>query len=487
MTNDEIPNDEGIPNSEARIRPWAFGYRSSLGISSFVILLAWASVAQCQTPDRKPNIVFILADDLGYGDLGCYGQEQIRTPRIDRMASGGMRFTQCYAGSTVCAPSRCSLMTGMTTGHCTIRGNANVALRPQDKTVAELLKESGYATALVGKWGLGGPNSTGAPNKKGFDHFFGYLNQTHAHNYYPDFLWRNGEKVPLPGNEQSKTRGVAAKRADYAPDLFLRDALDFVDGHKDRPFFLYYATTVPHANNERTKAEGNGNEVPDLGGYSDRDWSAPEKSKAAMITRLDSDVGKLLDKLHELKIEDNTIVFFTSDNGPHKEGGNNPRFFNSSGGLRGIKRDLYEGGIREPMIVRWPGHVPAGTVSDLPWAFWDFLPTCTDLAGTKAPEGIDGLSVALTLLGQGEQKTHPYLYWEFHEGGSKQAVRFGNWKAVRLKPNGPIELYDLRADVGEQQDVAGHHPEIVAKAKEILAAARTDSPQWPLKGPTAKP
>jgi arylsulfatase A-like enzyme len=451
-----------------------------LCVSSLCVLCASVVRAEGPEPGRKPNIVFILADDLGYGDLGCYGQEQIRTPRIDRMASEGMRFTQCYAGSTVCAPSRCSLMTGLHTGHCTIRGNAAVPLQPQDRTVAEVLKESGYATALIGKWGLGGPQSTGAPNKKGFDCFYGYLDQTHAHNYYPDFLWRNGDKVPIPANVQSDKRGVAAKRAAYAPDLFLKEALDFVDQHKDGPFFLYYATTVPHANNERTKADGNGNEVPDLGAYADRDWPASEKSKAAMISRLDADVGKLLAKLKELKIDENTIVFFTSDNGPHKEGGNDPRFFNSSGGLRGIKRDLYEGGIREPMIVRWPGHVPAGAVSDFPWAFWDFLPTCADLAGAAPPDRLDGISVKALLTGTAEPAPHPYLYWEFHEGGSKQAVRFGDWKAVRLKPSGPIELYDLRADVGEQHNVAAHHPDLVAKAAGMMKEARTESAIWPL-------
>ncbi len=445
-------------------------------------LLALAAPAPADTTPPKPNIIFVLADDLGYGDLGCYGQERIRTPRIDRMASEGMRFTQCYAGSTVCAPSRCTLMTGLHTGHCTVRGNAAVPLQPEDRTVAEVLKGAGYATGLVGKWGLGEADSTGVPNKKGFDEFFGFLNQVHAHNYYPDFLWRNGEKVPIEGNVQSGVKGVAEKRAQYAPDLFTKEALGFVERHKGGPFFLYLAYTIPHANNERTKAEGNGNEVPDLAPYADRDWPVPEKAKAAMIARLDADVGKLLTKLKDLKVDGNTIVFFTSDNGPHKEGGNDPRFFNSSGGLRGIKRDLYEGGIRVPMIVRWPGHVPAGAVSHLQWAFWDFLPTCAELAGAKPHDGIDGISVVPTLLGKGEQKTHPYLYWEFHEGGSKQAVRFGDWKAVRLRPAGPIELYDLRADVGEQNNVAGHHPDLVAKAAELMKEARTESEHWPLSG-----
>jgi len=280
---------------------------------------------------------------------------------------------------------------------------------------------------------------------------------------------------------------VVEKRAEYAPELFLKEGLEFIEKHKNGPFFLYFASTVPHANNERTKARGNGMEVPDDDAYRDRDWPAPEKDKAAMITRLDGDVGKLLAKLKDLKIDDHTIVFFTSDNGPHKEGGNDPRFFNSSGGLRGIKRDLYDGGIREPMIVRWPGHVQAGAVSNLQWAFWDFLPTCAELAGARPPDGIDGVSVVPTLLGTGDQRTHPYLYWEFHEGGSKQTVRFGDWKAVRLRPSGPVELYDLRADVGEQNNVAGHHPDLVAKAAEMFKQARTESAHWPLTDVTRRP
>jgi arylsulfatase A-like enzyme len=447
---------------------------------------------------NKPNIIFILADDLGYGDVGCYGQTLIRTPEIDRMAAQGMRFTQCYAGCTVCAPSRCALMTGLHNGHCIVRGNAQVPLRPEDHTVAELLKQAGYQTGLVGKWGLGEAGSTGTPNKKGFDFFYGFLHQGHAHNYYPEFLWRNRRKEPLDGNVISAVNGVSEKRAQYAGDLFTKEAFGFIDRNQGRPFFLFLAYTTPHANNERTKADGNGMEVPDLGQYADRDWPTPEKCKAAMISRMDADIGKLFAKLKELKIDDNTIVFFTSDNGPHKEGGNDPRFFNSSGGLRGIKRDLYDGGIREPMIVRWPGHIKAGTVSDLPWAFWDFFPTAAVLAGTPlAGDAIggqeliaiptDGISVAPTLLGKGEQKLHEYLYWEFHEPSSRQAVRFGDWKAVRHKPSGPVELYDLRADVGEQFNVAGQHPDLVARAVQMFKDARSDSETWPLSDQPWKP
>jgi arylsulfatase A-like enzyme len=433
---------------------------------------------------RRPNILFILADDLGYGDVGCYGQKQIRTPNLDRLAAQGIRFTQCYAGSTVCAPSRCALMTGRHTGHCTIRGNALIPLQTEDVTVAEVLKAAGYSTALIGKWGLGEPGTSGIPNRKGFDYFFGYLNQVHAHNYYPDYLWRNQEKVPLEGNVVKD--GVASRRAQYSHDLFTREALSFLQRHQDKPFFLYLAYTIPHANNERGSAEGNGMEVPSDAPYSDKYWPQAQKNHAAMITRLDADIGRLLKRLQELGLEDHTTVFFSSDNGPHKEGGADPQFFHSAGPLRGYKRDLYEGGIRVPMLVRWPGKIKAGTVSDQVWAFWDFLPTAAELAGTKTPRGLDGLSVVPTLLGAGEQKQHQHLYWEFHEGGSQQAVRMGDWKAVRLKLGAPLELYDLKKDVSEKNNVAAAHPEVVAKMEDFLKGARTESRDWPLR-PAKKP
>jgi arylsulfatase A-like enzyme len=428
---------------------------------------------------RPPNILFILADDLGYGDLGCYGQKQVRTPHLDRLAAEGMRFTQCYAGSTVCAPSRCCLMTGLHTGHGRVRGNALVPLGPEDGTVAEVLRRAGYRTGLVGKWGLGEAGSTGVPNRKGLDYFFGYLNQRHAHNYYPDYLWRNEEKVPLEGNVVEDN--VATKRARYSPDLFTAEALAFLQRHRRQPFFLYLASTLPHANNERGRAEGNGMEVPSDAPYSDTPWPQVEKNHAAMITRLDSDVGRVLKRLKELGLEGNTVVFFSSDNGPHKEGGADPAFFHSAGPLRGHKRDLYEGGIRVPMIVRWPGKVRAGATSDQVWAFWDFLPTAAELAGAKAPAGLDGISVVPTLLGTSGQKPHPPLYWEFHERGFRQAVRLGDWKAVRLRPGGPLELYDLGKDVGEKDDVAARHPEVVADIESYLKTARTESPDWPVR------
>ncbi len=452
-------------------------------LSRLVPLFAFAGSLLVQSAlhaaDRPPNIVFILADDLGYGDLGCYGQKRIRTPHLDRMAAEGVRFTQFYAGSTVCAPSRCALLTGRHTGHATVRGNDLYPLRPDDLTVAELLKAAGYATGLVGKWGLGEPGTAGTPDRKGFDYFFGYLNQVHAHNYYPDYLWRGRDKVPLAGNVVRG--GVASVRSQYSHDLFTREALAFVERNRERPFFLYLAYTIPHANNERGQAEGNGMEVPDDAPYTHEPWPAVQKNYAAMVTRLDAGVGRVLGRLKELGLDDKTVVFFSSDNGPHKEGGADPLFFHSAGPLRGHKRDLTEGGIRVPLIVRGPGRVRAGAVADVPAAFWDFLPTAAELAGANTPAGPDGLSLVPTLRGRGEQKAHAILYWEFHEGGSKQAVRWGDWKAIRPAVGSPLELYDLKADPGESADVAAKHPEVVARVETYLKTARTESARWPLR------
>jgi len=441
---------------------------------SLVAACLLAAPAAADSGSARPNIIFILADDLGYGDVGCYGQKVIKTPNVDRLAAEGLRFTQCYAGSTVCAPSRCALMTGLHNGHCRVRGNAQVPLEPSDRTVAELLKAAGYATGLCGKWGLGEAGTTGHPNKKGFDFFLGYLNQTHAHNYFPDYLWKNDDKVSLPNVVE---KGVATKRAVYSPDLIVKEAAGFIEANMDRPFFLYFAPTLPHANNEAKKE---GMEIPSDAPYTAEAWPQPQKNHAAMITRLDADVGKVLDKLKELKLDDHTIVFFASDNGPHKEGGADPAFFHSSGPLRGYKRSMTEGGIRVPMVVRWPGHVKPG-MSDFVWAFWDFLPTAAELAGARAPAGIDGQSVAPVLLGAGAVKPHEFLYWEFHENGSKQAVRTGDWKAIRSRVGGPLELYDLGKDPGEMEDVAAKHPEVVAKVETYLKTARTESKEWPLR------
>jgi arylsulfatase A-like enzyme len=447
---------------------------SAVWLAASIISVLQPGLGHADNSVSRPNVVLILADDLGYGDVGCYGQKMIKTPNIDRMAAEGMRFTQCYAGSTVCAPSRCALMTGLHTGHCRVRGNALVPLQPEDRTVAEVLKAAGYATGLCGKWGLGEADSTGIPNKKGFDFFFGYLNQNHAHAYYPDFLWRNQEKVTLPNVVKNN---VASKKVVYSPDLITKEALGFIDANKDRAFFLYFAPTLPHANNEAKK---DGMEIPSDAPYTAEPWPQPQKNHAAMITRLDADVGKLFDKLKELKLDENTIVFFSSDNGPHKEGGGDPAFFNSSGGLRGYKRSMTEGGIRVPMIVRWPGKVKPAE-SSLVWTFWDFLPTAAKLAGAKVPAGLDGQSIVPELFDNRPVQSHEFLYWEFHEGGSKQAVRTGDWKAIRGKLGGPLELYDLRRDIREQENVAAKHPDVVAKVEEYLKSARSESKEWPLR------
>ncbi len=451
-------------------RSWGFAF---LALGTF---LGFADTVRANGA-KKPNIIFILADDLGYGDLGCYGQKKIKTPNLDRLAAQGLRFCQFYAGSTVCAPSRCSLMIGQHTGHCRIRGNARVPLRPEDVTVAELLRAAGYVTGLIGKWGLGEDGSTGVPNRRGFDYFFGYLNQHHAHNYYPDFLWRNQDMVAIPGNVVKDN--VASKKTTYAQDLFTKGALQFLEKNRTKPFFLYLAYTIPHANNERGKLEGNGMEVHSDAPYTKEPWPQAQKNHAAMITYLDRDIGKLFDKLRELGLDEETIVFFSSDNGPHREGGADPYFFLSAGVLRGFKRSLHEGGVRVPLIVRWPGKVPVGE-TDQVGAFWDFLPTAAELGGGKTPAGLDGLSLVPTLLGK-TQKPHDFLYWEFHEGGFQQAVRTGTWKAVRPKVGGPVELYDLGKDLSEKTDVAARHPEVVRRIEAYLRIARTESPDWPIK------
>ncbi len=436
-------------------------------------------------PQRPPNIILIVADDLGYGDLGCYGQTQIKTPNLDSLAKEGIRFTQVYAGSTVCAPSRCSLMTGLDTGHCLIRGNANVPLRPEDLTVAELLQKAGYHTGLVGKWGLGKEGTTGVPQAKGFDEFAGYLDQVHAHDYFTTYLWRYDPRTHFDG-QVPLIENAGGHHVIYTHDLFTTAATNFVRINRPeahnlyQPFFLYLAYTIPHANNEEGNRSGNGMQVPSDQPYTNESWPQPEKNKAAMITRLDTDIGKLMALLQQLGIDRETIVFFTSDNGPHKEGGVDPKFFQSSGPLRGIKRDLYEGGIRVPMIVRWPGKIKAGAVSDQVWAFWDFLPTAAEIAGVRPPEKTDGISMLPALLSQPQTNQHAFLYWEFHERGFHQAVRLGDWKAVRLEPGKPLELYNLKTDLGETTNVAGQNPEIIARFEQYLKTARSDSAHWPV-------
>lgn len=427
-------------------------------------------------PPRSPNILFILADDLGYGDLGCYGQQRIKTPNLDKLAASGIRFTQTYAGATVCAPSRCCLMTGKHTGHTTIRGNKKpeVGLKPDEATVPSLLKRAGYTTALFGKWGLGGPGTGSVPNTRGFDHFFGYLDQQHAHNSFPEHLWENQ-------NEFFLTENWFNRRQTFSNDLFTKRSVDFLSKHDaSKPFFLYLAYTVPHADNERGAMEKMGIDVPDFGPYANTDWPDVEKAFASSITRMDADIGRVLKTLDERGMTDNTLVIFSSDNGPHHEGNHDPNFFASSGAVRGTKRDLYEGGIRVPGIASWRGRIRPGHTSNTPWAFWDFLPTACSLAGMAIPRGLDGVDLRPALL-ENRPVTRDYFYWEFHEGGFAQAVRQGDWKLVRQRPKMKLELFDLAKDPKELNDVSGQHPDVVSRLSELFKTARTESADFPLQ------
>jgi arylsulfatase A-like enzyme len=474
--------------------PQALGVIHCMTLNRLLVALLCLTAFTATAAVPKPNIIFILADDLGYGDLGCYGQKLIQTPHLDRMAADGMKFTQFYAGSTVCAPSRSVLMTGQHTGRTRVRGNASPEgagpqmLRAQDVTVAEVLKGAGYTTGLIGKWGLGMPGDEGVPNRQGFDYFFGYLSQHHAHNHYPDYLWRNDQKVPLPNIVTpvgTNGGGYATKRVKYAGDLFFEEAQAFVEQHKEGPFFLYLSLVVPHANNERAKELGDGQEVPDYGPYAKEDWHSSLKGQAAMITRMDQGIGDLLVKLNRLGIAHNTLVIFSSDNGPHKEGGPNydPDFFDANGPFSGLKRSLTDGGIRVPFIAWWPGRIRAGAVSTHVGYFGDFMATAAELAGVKPPRDTQSISLVPTLLERGEQKQHEYLYWEFHEGGTSFAVLLeGRWKGIRLRRrDAPLALYDLRADPAEQHDMAAQHPAIVRRIEAILKTARAENEFWPVK------
>ncbi|SHJ06615.1 arylsulfatase [Pseudozobellia thermophila] len=441
----------------------------------------------------KPNIVYILADDLGYGDLSVYGQEKFSTPNIDKLAKEGMLFTQHYSGSTVCAPSRSALLTGMHTGHTVVRGNKEIMPEGQYPmpdntfTLAEAMKEAGYTTGAFGKWGLGFPGSEGDPLNQGFDTFFGYNCQRLGHNYYPRHLWANKDSLVLEGN-------AGKKKETYAPALIHKKTLEFIELNKDNPFFLYVASIIPHAElaaPEELMEKYRGKLLPEkeYEGVDDGPEyrTGPYESQkethaafAAMVHLLDIQVGEIVEKLEKLGIADNTMVIFTSDNGPHTEGGADPEYFDSNGPFRGTKRDLYEGGIRVPMIAKWPGRIQPGTKSDHVSAFWDVFPTFSDIAGIDAPKGIDGISFLPELLGDTVgQREHDYLYWEFHEKGGRQAIRKGNWKAVKYNvfdaSNNKIQLYDLGADLSEQNDVADKHPEIVEEMKALFSEARTPS------------
>jgi arylsulfatase A len=501
-----------------RTIPFVSGGRISmsflLGTFGLCCLLSCLGVAQDHSFQDKPNFIFILADDLGWGELGCYGQEKIRTPHLDRLAAEGIRFTQFYAGSPVCAPSRCVLLTGKHSGHAYIRNNSEVKpegqlpIPDEEITLAELLKQAGYTTAIIGKWGLGPPGSSGDPLNQGFDFFFGYNCQRHAHNHYPTFLYRNRDKVRLdnpdfpahqsfppdldPNDPKNYARYLGK---DFAPDLMTEEALKFIRENREKPFFLYFATTIPHLalqvpEDSLQEYLGKFPETPYLGDRGYLPHYAPRAAYAAMITRLDAHIGKMLALLDELGIAERTVIFFSSDNGPtHGRGpenlgvgGTDTDFFRSAGPWSGRKGTLFEGGIRVPLIVRWRGKISPGRVTDHMAGFQDVLPTILDIIGRQPPPDCDGISFLPTLLGQPGQKQHPYLVWEFYGYGGQQAVRLGRWKGIRIdcykNPTGPLQLYDLETDPTESRDIASAHPDIVAKMEEILRREHTASPHW---------
>lgn len=457
----------------------------------FLIFLCCLSTISIYA-QQKPNVIFILADDMGYGDLGCYGSQLIETPNIDKLASGGIRFTQFYAGTSVCAPSRASLMTGLHTGHTPIRGNYEIQpegqlpLPDSSFIMPEMFKAAGYKTAVFGKWGMGYPGSEGDPVKQGVDQFYGYNCQRQSHNFFPDHLWDNSSRVELSN--------TLTDQQQYAPALIQKQAMAFMEQHKSVPFFMYLAYTLPHAAlqlpvgdevfehykkkfNEQPKA------VKDWNGVGYQPQAYPHAAYAAMVTKLDRYVGEVVDRLKSLGLDKNTMIIFTSDNGPHKEGGNEPTFFNSSGGFRGIKRQLTEGGIREPVIVNWAGKIQAGKVSDHIGAFWDFLPTFSDLAGQALPFKSDGISLLPLLLNKGKQAKHEFLYWEFHEDGGRQAVRMGKWKGIKegviKNANASIALYDLEADPKESVDLGQKHPDLVRKIQQIMFEQHVEHKDFP--------
>ena len=435
-----------------------------------------------------PNIIYILADDLGYGDLGCYGQEVLKTPHIDQLAADGIIFSRHYAGSTVCAPSRASLLTAKHTGHTSVRGNyAGQLLLHEETTIAEALKPQGYVSGIFGKWGIGHPPPANDPLMNGFDEAYGYINMWHAHNFYPEFLYGNGQKVLLEGNvldssfsyrnDMPEGTGVAKTKHTYAPHDIEKKVLGFIEAHQAAPFFLYYALNIPHANNEAGTFTGDGMEVPDYGEFDQEDWPSQEKGFARMIQIIDESVGKIRKKLKDLGLDEHTIILFSSDNGPHQEGGHQMEFFDSNGSLRGMKRDLYEGGLRVPLIACWPDQIKAGSTSDHLSSFWDILPTFCDIGGADKPEGLDGISFYPSLLGNTEnQAIHPYLYWEFYEQGGKQALIKDHWKLVKLNVRDTmkeksIELYDLQKDPSESTSIAEDHPDIIIALEQLMQEA----------------
>ena len=470
----------------------------TLGLSAAALTLTGCTSATDRRSASKarPNIVYILADDLGYAEVGCYGQKKIRTPNIDKLATEGMKFAQHYSGNPVCAPSRCTLMTGLHTGHAQIRDNKQVGgkegwklgstiggqwpLKQGTVTVAKILKDAGYTTGAFGKWGLGLAGTTGDPNKQGFDRFYGYICQRQAHTFYPNHLWSDGQIQWIKENE-------GGKEVIYSHDLIAEQAIKFVKANKDRPFFLYVPFTIPHValqvpEDSLAEYKDKWPDTPYDGkkGYIPHEY--PRACYAGMVTRMDKDVGRILSLLEDLDLADNTLVIFTSDNGPTYAGGADSEFFESAGPLRGLKGSVYEGGIRVPFIARWPGNIEPGSETDHPSAFWDFLPTACEIIGAKPPPDIDGISYLPTLLGKSrKQKRHEVMYWEL---GRRQGVRMGDWKAVRTRPGNKVELYNLANDIGEQNDLADKEPEVLAKMTELLTTARTDSDVFPLPKPT---
>lgn len=472
------------------------GFLQKVGftLSAFTLTGCSDSISNRSAESRrkKPNIIYILADDLGYADVGCYGQKKIKTPHIDQLAAEGMKFTQHYSGNPVCAPSRCTLMTGLHTGHAQIRGNKQVGgsegwrlgstvggqwpLKEGTVTVGKILQKAGYITGAFGKWGLGRVGSTGEPAKQGIDYFFGYNCQRQAHTYYPNHLWRNNEIVKIPQNENGREEI-------YSQDLIAEEALKFIKRNKDKPFFCYVPSTIPHV----------ALQVPEeslaqyLGKWPDPPYDGkkgyvphlhPRACYAAMVSLLDRDVGRIMTLLKKLKLDRDTLVIFSSDNGPTYAGGVDADFFKSAGPLRGLKGSVYEGGVRVPFIARWLGKIKPNTTTDLVSAFWDFLPTCCDLLNIEPPPNIDGLSYLSTLLGHPEkQKHHKYLYWELR---GRQGVRMGDWKAVRLRSDRKIQLYNLAKDIAESNDVADKYPEILAQMADIMTNGRTKSDIFPL-------
>lgn len=469
------------------------------------MLQSWGfadSVPLRSEDERRPNIIFILADDLGYGDLGVTGQSKIETANLDRLANGGMLFSNHYSGATVCAPSRAALMTGLHTGHTPIRGNMEIQPEGQHPmpdsvlTLPKLMKMAGYATGAFGKWGLGFVGTSGDPNNQGFDRFFGYNCQRYAHRYFPEYLWSNSEKVFLPGNDWTI-------KTTFAPDVIQKAALDFIEENRERPFFMYVPMVIPHAElaadeespifrkyrerfgeEDEFLAPAGGDYGPDINIPGYQSVKYPRATYATMVEKLDAHVGEIIAKLEELGIRENTLIVFASDNGPHQEGGNDPDFFDSNGIYRGHKRDLYEGGIKTSLIANWPGRIQAGSVSGHLSAFWDLMPTFSELAGVPIDAELDGISMVPTLLGKGWQRQHKYLYWEFVEQGGKQAIRMGDWKAVRLnvkdKPNPKMEIYNLSEDPSETRNLVDQYPVLVREFSRIFAEAHRPNAVFPL-------